>query len=663
MKKLLERLTRPAAGIETATHRQQARILASLLLLLLLAILIISPIWIITAPDFAGVRYISLGILLSFILAYGLSRTRYYKAGVVVLILTIIGMVVAILLTAPGPTVGQMPALNFLVVPVLIATLFLRRRFTLLITAIGLAIISVFFFVPDVPFPLAYAHLVFFLLIAALGIISSVLGQHYRQRLAESEIRYRSMFEDNLAVKLLIDPDTGMIIDANSAAADFYGYSHQELCAMRIQDINTLTEAEVRAEMALARSEKRKVFNFRHRLASGEIRDVEVFSGPVAAQGKQYLYSIILDVTARKKAEEALRRSEERLRALLKAMPDLMFRNSRDGVFLDYHAGAPADLALSPAQFIGKKIKDVLPLELAQQHMNCIEQALQSGEEVVYEYAMPIDGQLKNFEARMVVSGQDEVLTIVRNITERKEARQREFELALEQERGRLLRQFIEKASHEFRTPLTVINTNAYLLERLQKSEKGRLKTEAIQTQVNHITKLVDRLLLMIRLESDADMPHEPVNIAPLLEIVRQNMATRYGDAPRLQWTSCPDLPAVMGNPNDLMIAIKQILDNAYRFTPADGEITFSASVKEKEIWLEVCDAGPGIPAEKLPHIFETFWRQDEAHNTPGLGLGLPIAQKIISRHGGEIEVESKIGAGTIFRIILPFNRLPGKEK
>lgn len=126
---------------------------------------------------------------------------------------------------------------------------------------------------------------------------------------------YRQLFEVNTAVKLLISPTTGRVVDANQAAVDFYGWSLDTLRTMRITDINMLTRDEVVAEMQNARSGHRRYFNFRHRTASGDVRHVEVHSGPVEIEGESLLLSIVHDVTERNILEEQLRRSQ-RLEAI-----------------------------------------------------------------------------------------------------------------------------------------------------------------------------------------------------------------------------------------------------------------------------------------------------------------------------------------------------------
>ncbi len=143
--------------------------------------------------------------------------------------------------------------------------------------------------------------------------------------LKESEERYQQIFETNQAVKLLIDPENGDIVEANQAACDFYGYSKEEILTKKITDINMLPPDEVRREMKCAKTVGRLRFSFPHRLASGEVRDVHVYSGPVKTSAGNLLFSIIHDVTDQKRAEEQLRESEKRFNLAMDA--------SRDGIF------------------------------------------------------------------------------------------------------------------------------------------------------------------------------------------------------------------------------------------------------------------------------------------------------------------------------------------
>ena len=131
------------------------------------------------------------------------------------------------------------------------------------------------------------------------------------QTLKESELRYRSLFQDNQAVMLLVDPETGGIVDANPAACSFYGYSRNELAAKKIMDINVTLPESVFQEMGKVKAGEESHFYFQHRLAGGEVRDVEVYSSPLQVRGRTLLYSIIHDNTARKEAEETLKTSRD----------------------------------------------------------------------------------------------------------------------------------------------------------------------------------------------------------------------------------------------------------------------------------------------------------------------------------------------------------------
>ncbi len=142
--------------------------------------------------------------------------------------------------------------------------------------------------------------------------------------LMESEARYKSYFEESQAIMLLIDPDTGAIEEANAAAVDFYGWTKAELCAKNIADINTLPWGDIKAQLALGNSEKRKHHFFKHRRACGDIRDVEVYNGPIKVEGKTLFKSIVQDITERKQAELKLERSRAELKAVYDQAPLLM---------------------------------------------------------------------------------------------------------------------------------------------------------------------------------------------------------------------------------------------------------------------------------------------------------------------------------------------------
>ncbi len=140
------------------------------------------------------------------------------------------------------------------------------------------------------------------------------------EKLRQSEERYKSLFQGNYSTMLLVNPDTGEIKDANPAASQYYGWTHSELCAKNISEINTLSNKEIIAEMQKAKEEKRNQFFFKHRLANGEVRDVELFSGPIKFSESILLYSIVHDISVRKEAERALHESEKSVRLKLQSI-------------------------------------------------------------------------------------------------------------------------------------------------------------------------------------------------------------------------------------------------------------------------------------------------------------------------------------------------------
>jgi len=193
---------------------------------------------------------------------------------------------------------------------------------------------------------------------AALGLllVSRSKSKLAHELLANSEALYRNLFMNHAAVKLVIDPDTGDIVEANRAAEEFYGWSIAELERMRIQDINTLSHGEVKAEMERARSLNRIYFQFRHRRADGSVRDVGVFSSRIEMKGKEMLHSIVHDVTERREAEEARRRSEEFQRAMIATSPVALYSIDPHGNVITWNESAERIFGWKAEEVIGSPL-------------------------------------------------------------------------------------------------------------------------------------------------------------------------------------------------------------------------------------------------------------------------------------------------------------------
>lgn len=187
------------------------------------------------------------------------------------------------------------------------------------------------------------------LVLALASIVSLLLLRAARQQqfLAASEKRYRSFFQKNTSVKLVINPADGMIVDANPAAAAYYGYTREQLLGMGMANIDCLPVEALLAEMHAAQTEQRTYFNLRHRLASGEERDVEVYAGPVEIEGKTLIFAIIHDVTTRHELERRLSASEELHRSLFLTIAEGVVVINGDGEITSWNSAALSILGVS----------------------------------------------------------------------------------------------------------------------------------------------------------------------------------------------------------------------------------------------------------------------------------------------------------------------------
>jgi len=210
-----------------------------------------------------------------------------------------------------------------------------------------------------------------------------------RRALRESEQRFRQMFERNDAVMLLIEPDSGAIIDANAAAGSFYGYAIEHLRAIDIEQLNALSAAEIAAERARALHQERNYFIFPHRLASGEVRTVEVHSSPVEVGGRTLLFSIVHDISDRMVAEEALRRSEAKFSAIFSLTPEPMaLTRLDDGVLLEVSHSYAEWFGYRPDELVGRT---TLPGDLGLW--------LDAEQRRFWKEAIERNGEVLNFEA------------------------------------------------------------------------------------------------------------------------------------------------------------------------------------------------------------------------------------------------------------------------
>jgi diguanylate cyclase (GGDEF)-like protein/PAS domain S-box-containing protein len=185
----------------------------------------------------------------------------------------------------------------------------------------------------------------------------------------DSEGRHHSLFENQHTVMLLINPQTGTILDANPAAVSFYGYSREAFFKLNISDLSTLPASEVKKEMERARNKQQLYSSSKHRLANNEVRDVEVYSGPINMGGVQLLFSVIHDNTERKQTDEALDRERRLLRTVIDNLPDQIFARDRDCRFILNNLSDTRMMGMDdPTALLGKSDHDFYQPDLADRY-------------------------------------------------------------------------------------------------------------------------------------------------------------------------------------------------------------------------------------------------------------------------------------------------------
>lgn len=168
---------------------------------------------------------------------------------------------------------------------------------------------------------------------------------------------YESLFKNSHSIMLIIDPETGAILDANKAALKFYQYSKKEMLKINISKINTCPEKEIQKELQNAKLQNRNYFNFSHVLKNGEIKDVEIYSGPIEFSGKKVLCSIIHDISEKKQAQNALEKSESTIRAMINATNSLVYMFNREGEIINLNAPGALLFNKTPQEMIGQNFK------------------------------------------------------------------------------------------------------------------------------------------------------------------------------------------------------------------------------------------------------------------------------------------------------------------
>ncbi len=386
-------------------------------------------------------------------------------------------------------------------------------------------------------------------------------------------------------------------------------------------------------------------------------------------------------------AEIALRTSEAENRAILQALPDMLFRISADGRFLQHHAASPEQLWRSPDEFSGKSLYEVFPPEFADRTMRYITAALQTQEIQRYEYELPYGDAPHYFEARMVRYNGNSVLAIIRDITTQKMA-----ELALQAEREALAQRveertaalravntqllhalqaqddFIHNVNHNLRTPLTPILAFSDLLvnERYGPMNKSQRQVAAyIKQSAKQLSDLLTDLLDFSDFKrGQLKLNIELVNVEGICRVSLRDIepqARRKGLT--IETAFDQHVSTISADAGRLKKILDNLLSNAVRFTPKGGTIGLEVKSDREAHWVHftVWDTGIGIPEISLAVIFEPFAQITSAEEQKGLGLGLALVRYLAEMHGGYVSVESQLGQGSRFTVSLPWHALPAE--
>ena len=393
-----------------------------------------------------------------------------------------------------------------------------------------------------------------------------------------------------------------------------------------------------------------------------------------AATGQQAIQAIALDVTEQRRTREALRRSEDKTRAILRAMPDLMFRLAADGTFREFFAVEADALYVDPEAIVGQNIADLIP-HVADRTLEVIGEALATGETQLFEYTLDMPGGERHFEARHVPLGVDETLAIIRDVTEQVNARAERKALEARMQLTQKLESLGVLAggiAHDFNNLLTGIMGNAGLaIRELEDGHPVHARLLDIDKAAQHAAELTAELLAY---SGKAAFVVEPQDLSSLVAEMGHLFRTAVSKKVQLRLELPDELPLFEGDATQIRQVLMNLITNASDalgdqigvirietgsfFADEDYLAQCMANVGVPPgdyVYVEVADTGCGMTRETLMHIFEPFFTT----KFTGRGLGLAAVVGIVRGHGGTMRIETQRGAGTSFRVLLPITDRP----
>ncbi len=490
------------------------------------------------------------------------------------------------------------------------------------------------------------------------------------RELYHSEERFRQVFKDGSSIMMILDT-RGQIVDINKAAEEFYGWPMDVLRSMRISEINVLPDQEVQQQIDKARTQEREVFHFQHRLASGEIRHVEVHAGPVMIRGEEMILSIVHDITDRVKGQEDLKRERQLLRTVIDNLPATVYVKDRELRKILVNKAELELTGTTEEEIIGKTDRDLYPPEMAAQFEADDKKVIEEEAEIINreEQFTDPDGRetwlltsktpYRDHEGNVVG-----LVGIGRNITYMVEAA-RELEAAKQkaEDANKAKSEFLANMSHEIRTPMNaILGFSEALYEQIEEPAHKEM-LQSVVSSGKLLLALLNDILDLSKIEAGKiDIVPRPTDLGRIIDEMKmlyESKAMEKGLEIAVEKEGIPQPPLELDE-----VRIKQVLfnlvGNAVKFTPK-GRVTIhihyeSSEEKTGNLKIQVTDTGIGIPEDQQENIFRPFYQQSGKinRNYGGTGLGLPITKRLVEKMGGSISLESKPNEGSRFIVEIP---------
>ncbi len=488
-----------------------------------------------------------------------------------------------------------------------------------------------------------------------------------RQQAQETLKRYQLLAEHTRDIILFIQPD-GQIIEANQAAVEAYGYERTQLLGLNFQALQVSTTTKALPEQMADAVNQSRLFETIARHKNGSTFPVEVsWQSEVIDQSRVFL-SIIRDISKRKRAEEAFYQSEAKFRNFVENANDIIYSLTTEGMFSYVSPNWIDILGHDLKEIEGNAFISFIHPDDLSVCLNFFQKVVTTGaKHSGLEYRIKHkDGSWRWHTTSGSVSKdtQGKILAFIgicRDITAAKQA-EAEVRMALEKEKelSELKSSFISMTSHEFRTPLSIILSSADLVElygHKWTEEKKLTHLHRIQAATQRMTQLLDDVLLLGKAEArKLELKLAPLNLDKFCSDLIEELQLGAGSNYVINLVKRGQCTKTYMDEKLLRHIFTNLLSNAIKYSPEGSTVNFEVLCENGQAVFQIKDRGIGIPEEDQKRLFESFHRANNVGTIPGTGLGLAIVKNSVELHGGKIIVDSEIGVGTVFTVILPLN-------